>query len=147
MEIMDQTEGIDLLGIVERTWEELGFSIRATGYKVWVRTLPHPRKYKGVIWLPPNRQGFYGEIVHKQLVFAVVLSTGPDASAHNELPPGTVVAFQRVNFAWWAKLEGANADEYGSDDQLVGYLMNAADIVFIGEEAASVAVPDLRVAS
>lgn len=148
MDMVDQTAGFDLTNIVERTWEEIGFSVRATGYKVWLRTLPHPRKYKGLIWLPETRSGFYGEPVHQNLVFAVVLSVGPKARSREELPPGTVVGFRRVNFGWMMKLAGANPDEYGSDDEYVGFLMNAEDINLVKEEEDESVeqFPDLRVA-
>jgi hypothetical protein len=128
-----QAEGIDLETIVEDTWDEIGHKIKATGFKLWVRTLPHPRKV-GRVWLPPNRGRFYGELPHLKLVFAVVLSVGPHARSQHELQPGTIVGFKRLNFAWWRKLEGANEDEWGSDDQFVGYLQNAEDVELVAEE-------------
>lgn len=126
------------MDVVERTWKELGYRVKATGYRVWVRTLPHPRKV-GAIWLPPKAASFHGELPHLRTVFAVVLSAGPKGVAQ-ELNPGDVVAFKRLEFAWWAKLEPAQRDEYGSDEEFVGYI-DANHIVYVVEEADGIRVP------
>jgi len=125
------------MDIVERTWNELGYSVEATGYRVWVRTLPHPRKI-GSIWLPPKAASFHGELPHLRTIFAVVLSAGPRGVAQ-ELRPGDIVAFKRLEFAWWAKLEPTQTDEYGGDEEYVGYI-DANHIVYVVEEADGVRV-------
>lgn len=125
------------MDIVERTWDELGYRVRATGYRTWVRTLPHPRKI-GSIWLPPKAASFYGELPHLRTIFAVVLSSGPVGVA-KELKPGMIVAFKRLEFAWWAKLKPAQTDEYGADEEYVGYI-DANHIVYVVEEADGVRV-------
>ena len=125
------------MGIVEKTWEELGFRIRAVGWKVWVRTLPHPRKV-GHIWLPPKAASFYGELPHLRTVYGVVLSAGSRGLARS-LKPGDIVGFKRLEFAWWVKLEGTQSDEYGSDDEYVGYI-DANHIPYLVEEADGVRV-------
>lgn len=108
------------MGMVERTWEELGYRIRATGWKVWVRTLPHGRKY-GSIWLPPKAASFHGELPHLRTVYAMVLSAGPKGQAQ-ELKPGDIIAFKRLEFAWFQKLTPTNVDEYGADEEILGYI-------------------------
>jgi len=125
------------MDIVERTWAELGFRLKATGWKVWVRTLPHPRKI-GSLWLPPKAASFYGELPHLRTVYAVVLSAGPRGVAQ-ELKPGDVIAFKRLHFAWIRKLEPTNVDEYGADEEYLGYV-DANDVVYVVEEADGVRV-------
>lgn len=108
------------LDLVERTWEELGYRVRATGWKTWVRTMPHPRKI-GSIWLPPKLQSFHGELPHLVTVHAVVLSSGPLGLAA-DFKPGDRIAFKRLHFGYWQKLEAANKDEWGGDEQYVGWV-------------------------
>lgn len=125
------------MGVVERTWKELGYEIEATGWKVWVRTRPHPRKI-GSLWLPPKAGSFHGELPHLRTVFATVLSAGPLGAAL-ELEPGDIVAFKRLEFAWWKKLAPTQTDEYGSDEEFVGYI-DANHICYIVEETDGVRV-------
>jgi len=129
-----------MMDIIERTWEELGYRIRATNYRVWVRTLPHPRKH-GSIWLPPKAGSFYGELPHLRTVYGTVLSAGPRGVAA-ELKPGDIVAFKRLEFAWWAKLEASTKDEYGEDEEYLGYL-DANHIVYKVEEPDGVRVAEV----
>ena len=126
------------MDLIERTWKELGYEIEATGYRVWVRTLPHPRK-AGSIWLPPKAGSFHGELPHLRTVYAVVLSAGPKGPAA-ELRPGNIIGFKRLEFAWWAKLEPTETDEYGGDEEFVGYI-DSNHIVYVVEEADGVNVP------
>lgn len=126
------------MDLVTRTWEELGFKVRATGWKVWVRTLPHPRKI-GRIWLPPKAASFYGELPHLRTVYALVLTSGPLGWA-KDLKPGDKVAFKRLNFSWIKKLEPTQVDEYGGDEEYVGTI-NAGDVVYVVEEADGVRIP------
>jgi len=124
--------------LVERTWEEMGFRVRATGYKLWVRTRPHPRKY-GQIWLPPKAASFYGGLLpHQQTVYATVLSAGPVGVAR-EFKPGDIVAFKRLHFAWIKKMEPTFKDKYGGSEEYVGTI-DANDIVYFIEEADGVRV-------
>lgn len=120
-----------MIGAVEKTWDELGYRIRATGYRVWVRTLPHPRKH-GSIWLPPKAGSFYGELPHLRTVYAVVLSAGSRGPAKG-LKPGDIVGFKRLEFAWWAKLQPTQTDEYGGDEEFVGYI-DSNHVVYLVEE-------------
>jgi hypothetical protein len=85
------------MGLVEQTWKEMGFRIRARGYQVWVRTVPFERKV-GAIWLPPKLQSFHGELPHLVTTRAVVLSAGPEGFAR-DVKPGDTVAFKRLHFA------------------------------------------------
>jgi len=126
------------MDVVERTWKELGYRVEATGYRVWVRTMPHPRKH-GSIWLPPKAASFHGELPHLRTVYAVVLSAGPKGPAA-ELKPGDIIGFKRLEFAWWAKLEPTQVDEYGGDEEFVGYI-DSNHIVYVVEEADGVHVP------
>jgi len=126
------------MDIVERTWKELGFRVQATGWTAWVRTMPHPRKV-GSIWLPPKAANFYGELPHLRTVYATVLSAGPRGVA-SELKPGMIVAFKRLEFAWWVKLEPSCRDEDGEyDEEFVGYI-DTNHICYILEEADGVRV-------
>jgi len=125
------------MDVIERTWKELGYSIEATGYRVWVRTLPHPRKI-GSLWLPPKAASFHGELPHLRTVYAVVLSAGPRGPAA-ELRPGDIVGFKRLEFAWWKKLEPTQTDEYGGDEEFVGYI-DSNHIVYVVEEGDGVRV-------
>lgn len=125
------------MDLIERTWDELGFRIQATGWKVWVRTRPHPRKI-GSLWLPPQQASFYGDLPHLRTVYATVLSAGQLGPAR-ALKPGDVIAFQRLHFAWVKKLEPTTRDEYGADEEYVGYL-NAPDVVYVVEEVDGVRV-------
>lgn len=126
------------MGIVERTWDELGYKVEATGYRVWVRTLPHPRK-AGKIWLPLKAASFHGELPHLRTVYAVVLSAGPKGPAA-ELKPGDLIGFKRLEFAWWAKLKPTQTDEYGGDEEFVGYI-DSNYIVYTVEEADGIHIP------
>lgn len=87
----------DLQQLIDATWDELGYKIRARGYWLWVRTMPHARKV-GSLWLPTKLQGFYGELPHLQSTKAVVLSAG-SAGVAKDIKPGDVVVFKRLHFA------------------------------------------------
>lgn len=90
--------------IVEQTWKDLGFKVRAMGYQTWVRCDPHNRKTpSGLLWLPPKHQGFLGKLPHLVTVEATVLSSGPRGVAA-QLKPGDRVLFKRLHFGTWAKL-------------------------------------------
>ena len=120
------------MDLIERTWEELGHGIRATGYTVWVRTKPHVRKTKSGLWLPPKAAKFHGILPHLVTTFATVLSAGPVGLAAL-LNPGDVVAFKRLHFGYIWKLEPTNRDKYGYDEEYVGFI-DANDVLFIVEE-------------
>lgn len=126
-----------MMDLIERTWDELGFRVRATGWKVWVRTRPHPRKWAS-LWLPPKAASFYGDLPHLRTVYATVLTAGPRGMART-LKPGDVIAFQRLHFAWMNKLEPTTRDEYGADEEYVGYV-NAEDVLYVVEEVDGVYV-------
>jgi len=126
------------MDVVEQTWKELGYKVRATGYRAWVRTLPRPRKI-GSIWLPPKMASFHGELPHLRTVYAIILSAGPKGVAR-ELKPGDIVAFKRLEFAWWAKLEPTQTDEYGGDEEYVGYI-DANHICYLLEDANGDQIP------
>lgn len=112
------------MDLIERTWEEIGCKIRATGYKMWVRTKPHARKTGGGIWLPPKLQSFHGDsAAHLIIVHATVLSSGPVGVAA-EFKPGDTVAFQRLHFGymWKLKPDPELEDVWGHDEQYVGWI-------------------------
>lgn len=125
------------MDLVKRTWDELGYEVEATGYLVWVRTMPHPRKH-GSIWLPPKAGSFHGELPHLRTVYATVLSAGPIGQAR-ELKPGDIVGFKRLEFAWWAKMKPSQTDEYGGDEEFVGYI-DSNYIAYVVEEADGIRV-------
>jgi len=122
-----------LEALVADTWDELGYSIRATGWKVWVRTLPWPRKI-GLIHLPVKQASFHGELPHLRTVRAVVLSAGPKGHAE-ELQAGDLITFKRLEFGYMFKLEPRKelGDAYGHDEEFVGFI-DSNHIVGVVEE-------------
>jgi hypothetical protein len=83
--------------------------------------------------MPPKLQSFHGELPHLATVHATVLSAGPVGLAA-EMSPGDTVAFQRLHFGWHAKLKPTNTDEYGGDDEYVGWIDSNQVLWFVEEE-------------
>lgn len=94
---------------VEATWAEVGRKARPLRKMVFVRTELRPEK-DGLIYLPPSQRTNYAGLGHKVFMYGLVLSVGPDCKY---LKPGDRVAFTRLFFAHWEKLE---------DGTLVGWL-------------------------
>jgi hypothetical protein len=117
--------------LVQATWKELGYAIEATGWRVWVRTLPHVRRI-GSIWLPPKAASFHGELPHTRTVRAIVLSAGPLGAAER-LVAGDLVTFKRLEFGYWRKLKPRFEDEHGADEEFVGFI-DSNHIVGVLEE-------------
>jgi len=121
--------------LVERTWQELGYKIRAVGCKVWVRTFPHKKKSRGGLWLSPRQASFYGELPHLVTVEAVVLSAGSKGLAI-AVKPGDRIAFSRGHFARYVQLESTEVDAYGPSEEFVGYI-DIYDVFGFIEEGAN----------
>lgn len=107
--------------LVQETWEELGFRVRARGYYIWVRTLPFPRKI-GSIWMPPKLQQFYGELPHLVTIRALVLSAG-NAGLAEGIHAGETIFFKRLHFAEYRRV-GEREEQ-----QRVGWV-NANDVMY-----------------
>lgn len=120
-----------MLDLVEKTWDELGFKIKAPRYLVWVRTLPPPCKI-GSIYIPVKQASFYGELPHLVTVRAVVLSSGPKGVAQS-LNPGDIVAFKRVQFARYCRVSSSGSDINGPFEEYVGWV-DANEIIGTLEE-------------
>ena len=121
--------------IVDKTWDELGYKIKASGYRVWVRCDQHMRKTEGGIWLSPKAQGFHGTMPHMVTMHATVLSAG-DIGVAKQFKPGDRIMFKRLHLGWWAKLGNPRYDaEFG--EAVVGFI-DANEILGrpVGEEAA-----------
>lgn len=103
--------------IVDRTWEELQCEVRPLNRMVMVRTLPLEQKV-GSLWLPPKLTTFHGELPHQKQVKAVVLSAGPNTTVTS----GEVIAFTRLYFAWWKKLEDGCMVGWIDEQQITGYI-------------------------
>jgi hypothetical protein len=95
---------------IAKTWEECGVkSVRPLRSQVFVRTELLPEKI-GSIYLPPNMRTNYHGLVAIFVFFGRVLSVGPKVKC---LKPGDRIAFPRLYFAHWQKME---------DGTLVGWL-------------------------
>lgn len=106
--------------IVDKTWDELGYKIKAAGYKVWVRCDEHARQSKGGIWLSPKAQGFHGVLPHMQTIYGTVLSAG-ELGVAKQFKPGDRVMFKRLHLGWWSKLgKPRNDDPFG--EAVVGFI-------------------------
>lgn len=95
--------------LIEQTFTEIGIKgispLRST---IFVRT-EKPQDRIGLIWLPPKTAGFYGEMMHRKLILATVLASGPKC----EVKPGDRIAFVRQYFARYVGLR---------DEQFVGWI-------------------------
>jgi len=128
---------------VESTWADLGERVQATGWKLWVRTLPHSRKtHGGKLWLPPKLQSFHGELPHLVTVRGLVLSVGPHGTAQS-FSEGDIVEFQRLHFGYMWKLPNANQDQYGGDEQYIGFL-DANQVLWTLEPEEDASPPTAR---
>jgi len=122
------------MDIVKRTWDDLGYEIEATCYRLWVRTEPHQRKTKGGVWLSPKHQGFHGTMPHLVTIQATVLSAGPLGVAA-EFKPGDKVFFKRLHMGHWEKLDQPKDDLAEVGESVVGFL-DANEVLGFAEEAA-----------
>lgn len=106
---------------IEQTWDEIGYRVKKALHRnVFVRTLPMPQKTHGGLYLPDKYAGFYGELPHMQLVRAVVLAVGADATKHYGLEVGDYVCFMRLFFARWKELEDKTYVGYLPSEQVAG---------------------------
>lgn len=120
--------------VVERTWDEVGYRVRAMHRNVFVRTDP-PEQKVGLLWLPPKLQGFHGDLPHLRVVKATVLAAGPKT----ELKPGDRICFQRLHFAWLKKLGGEVMFGWIDQVQVLGYALDGDAIssyAYAQEQAA-----------
>lgn len=109
---------------VEKTWSELGYSVRPMHAKVFVRTDPPPEKI-GLIFVPPKMSDFFGGLGHQRLVTATVLSVGPMAKM---VKPGDRVVFRRLEFGHIAKLDRGVYVGWIEQEQLVGHPESDSDV-------------------
>lgn len=108
-----KTTEAERIASVKETWDELGYKIRATGFNLWVRTLPFPKKSRGGIWFSPKMMQFHGGVSgHLITIRAVVLSAGPVGVA-KAFKPGDLVEFQRLFFAYHQKMNIEEQDYVG----------------------------------
>lgn len=105
------------LALVQDSWDKLGYTVRATGKYVWVRTLPFSKMTdSGKLWLAPKLQSFHGEIsAHLQTVRGVVLSAGPIGLAPT-FEVGSMIEFQRLYFGYHEKLNRETQEYIGFVD-------------------------------
>jgi hypothetical protein len=105
------------LNLIQETYAEIGIkNIRARGRTVFVRTIPPPQKI-GMIWLPPKQAGFYGGLMHRTLVIATVLASGPQCT----VKAGERIAFVRQFFSRWKALGGEAFVGWVNENQIAGY--------------------------
>ena len=109
---MDQTD------LARRTFTEIGIKgFRPLRDLVIVRTNPMPQK-TGSIYLPPKLQTFYGELPHMQPITGIVLVAGPKAI----VKPGDQVAFMRLYWATWDRLEDGTYVGWIQEPNLIGHV-------------------------
>jgi hypothetical protein len=89
---------------------------------VFARTLPLEQKI-GSIYLPPKLTSFHGELPHQRTIRAIVLSAG----SKSKLLPGDKIAFTRLYFAWWKKLEDGCMVGWIDESQILGYVDSDAE--------------------
>lgn len=106
--------------LVDATWEELGFTLRPVGERVFVRT-DLPRRKIGSLWLPPEMWGMYGKrLGSKETVTATILACGPLVKDAETLQPGEKVCFFRLPFGWTYKLKDGSFVGWIDADEIVG---------------------------
>lgn len=110
---------VDVMELVERTWSELGYSIRPLRWMVFVRTDPFEGKI-GSIHLPGRDNYFYGDLGNARIAIATVLSAGK-AGLAGSLEPGDHVCFQRLYFAWYKRMEDGTFVGWIDANQITGY--------------------------
>jgi hypothetical protein len=102
--------------MVERTFAELGIKgFRPLQKRLLLRTHPIAQMTGGV-YLPQQLTSFYGEMPHMQPIIATVIAAGPKCS----LVPGEKIAFLRLHFARWQRME---------DGTFVGWITDEENIV------------------
>ncbi len=105
---------------VEETWKEVGCRVKPLRKTIMVRTEPLPTRSAGGVELPPKLATFYGELPHMQIILATVLSSGRQAI----LEAGDRIAFTRLFFARWLKME---------DGTMVGWIANEENVIGYAE--------------
>ena len=109
----------DRIGLVQRTFDELGFKIRSRGYWVWVRTETYKEKI-GSIWLPPRLSSFHGELPHLINIGATVLSSGTTGAA-KQFKAGDRIWFTRLYFGYQWKMEDGTFVGWIDANQVSGF--------------------------
>lgn len=104
--------------IVASVWQELGKRYRPLRRVLIVRTDPQSQSTPGGILLTQKESDLYTGMPHMRVVKATVLAAGPKAST----AVGARVCFQRLHFAWFAKLEDKTLVGTIEEEELVGYL-------------------------
>lgn len=123
------------MDIIKQTFDEMGIpGFRPLRALILVRANPVPTKTSGGIYLPTKLTSFFGELPHMQPITATVLAAGPKAT----VKPGEVIAFLRLHFSWWMKLE---------DGSYVGWLLDEANIIGWADLDPGDTFADLRVES
>jgi hypothetical protein len=116
-------------GLVEKTWEAVGYKVRPMFAKVFVLTDAPPEKI-GMLYLPPKLSDFHGGFGHQRLVTATVLACGPLARS---VKPGDRVVFRRLDFGFIVKLEKGVYVGFIEQEQLAGYPEGEGDIESLGD--------------
>jgi len=111
---------------VQRTWEELGYKIRAMNNRVWMRTFPLPQMTEsGLLHLPPKKTSFYGEkMASKMYVTATVLALSEEAK-RSGIKVGHELLFTRLEFARHC---------YMDDQSLVGWIRVEHILAIVDDE-------------
>lgn len=106
---------------VAETWAELGFKIKPMSYWVFVRTDPVERR-RGLIWLPDKVADFWGGgLGHQRIVTAVVCAVGPTVSPNHGFVVGDQVAFKRLHFVHYRKMEDGTYFGWINANEVVGF--------------------------
>lgn len=122
------------MDIIKKTFDEMGIpGFRPLRSVVLVRANPVPKK-TGEIFLPEKLASFFGELPHMQPITATVLAAGPKAT----VKPGEMIAFMRLHFSWWMKLE---------DGSYVGWLQDETHVIGWADLDPGDTFADLRVDS
>lgn len=116
------------LDLVAKTWNELGFTLKPMRDYVWVRA--EPRK-KGPIVLPEGKDEFFGQLPHKILIYARAIGIGPRVKS---IKVGERVAFCRLFFGWYRKLEDGSYVGWILEDNIAGHADEESETAQVAAE-------------
>ena len=78
--------------LIQKTWDELGHSIKPLRRNLFIRTDKIPDKSPGGVFYPLSKTEFYEGPLHLRLQTGVILASGLETEP---LKPGDRIAFQR----------------------------------------------------